>query len=68
MIRRETTLTTIGSRIPVSIEPAVLPEAAGGIHVVLGFHDGPLIVTFTHDEACWLGGAILDVLVNNPHG
>lgn len=46
------TLTTTGSRdVTIDIEPAALPEAAGGIAIHCGLYDGPLIFTLTAEEA-----------------
>ncbi len=57
------TLTTIGSRnVTIDIEPAALPEAAGGIGIHCGLYDRPLIFTLTAEEASQLAAAIADQL------
>jgi hypothetical protein len=62
LTRNKTTLTTIGSRIDIDVEPAALEEAIGGIQVVLHLDKGPLTVTFTENEAYWLRDSIREVL------
>jgi hypothetical protein len=61
-------LTTIGSRIIVSVGPAALPEADGGIAIRYELFDGPLLVTFTREEAQRLVAAIDEELDAGAQG
>jgi hypothetical protein len=56
----EITLSTIGSLgVTVDVGPAALAEAGpGGVAIKLGLHDGPLILTFTSQEARDLYGRL----------
>jgi hypothetical protein len=52
-------LSTIGSRgVTIDIGPAAVAEAAGGIALACGLHDGPLIFTLSAEEAHQLYTAI----------
>jgi hypothetical protein len=46
----------------VEVEPATLAEAEGGVALRLHLHDGPLLVTFTPEDARWLTGALAETV------
>ncbi len=60
-------LSTIGSRgVAVDIGPAALPEAAGGVAIEYGLHDGPLVFTLTDQEAHQLQAMLAEQLALAP--
>jgi hypothetical protein len=56
-------LTTIGSRgVTLTVGPSALEEAPDGVALKLTLHDGPLVLTLTHDEAQALNAELTDQL------
>jgi hypothetical protein len=61
------TLSTIGSRnITVNVGPSPFAEAASGIYISYGQHDGPLTFTLTMEEAKALVAEIIEQLTTPP--
>jgi hypothetical protein len=57
------TLTTIGSRgVTLMVGPSALEEAPDGVALKLTLHDGPLVLTLTHDEAQPLNAELTEEL------
>jgi hypothetical protein len=52
----------ISPDVTLSVEPAVLPEAQGGVALRFGLYDGPICFTLTVEEARWLSEQIADQL------
>jgi hypothetical protein len=60
-------LTNIGSRnVTVEVRPAPFPDAAGGVCLCYGLHDGPLTFTLTVPEARALVSEITEQLTTPP--
>ncbi|MGI8559000.1 MAG: hypothetical protein ACR2ND_11960 [Solirubrobacteraceae bacterium] len=58
-------LSTIGGRsVTLTVGPSALEEAPDGAALKLTLHDGPLILTLTHDEAHALEAELTEQLAD----
>jgi hypothetical protein len=59
-------LTTFGSRgVTLTVGPSALGEAPDGVALKLTLHDGPVVLTLTHDEAQALNAELAEQLAES---